>query len=79
MTNDLIDRVEDVYDDSAMSLDEFSADLLSSLGDHPIAQTVQKVIDDFRVHYVLNLFDGLDDSFDTAVKPFVENVMSGRL
>lgn len=74
MTNDLIDRVEDVYDDSAMSLDEFAADLFSSLGDHPIAQTVQKVIDDFRVHYVLNLFDGLDESFDTAVKPFVENV-----
>lgn len=74
MTNDLIDRVEDVYDDSAMNLDDFAADLFNSLGEHPIAQTVQKVIDDFRIHYVLNLFDGLDESFDTAVKPFVENV-----
>ncbi len=74
MTNELIDRVEDVYDDALMNLDDFAANLFSSLGEHPIALTVQKVIDDFRIHYVLNMFDGIDDSFDTAVKPFVENV-----
>jgi hypothetical protein len=34
------------------------------------------------VHFVLNMFSGVQDSYDTAVKPFVENLLSkvsGRL
>jgi hypothetical protein len=37
---------------------------------------VQQTLDEFRVHYVLNLFNGVDDSFQTAVKPFIENLTS---
>jgi MinD-like ATPase involved in chromosome partitioning or flagellar assembly len=74
LINDLIDRVEDVYDSSVMNLDAFAADLAENLGDHPITRTVQQTIDEFRVHYVLNLFNGVDDSFNTAVRPFVENL-----
>jgi MinD-like ATPase involved in chromosome partitioning or flagellar assembly len=74
LINDLIDRVEDVYEDSIHNLDDFVADLYGSLGDHPIARTVQTTIDEFRVHYVLNLFNGIDDSFNTAIKPFIENL-----
>jgi MinD-like ATPase involved in chromosome partitioning or flagellar assembly len=74
LINDLIDRVEDVYDDSVMNLDAFADDLAANLGDHPITRTVQQTLDDFRVHYVLNLFNGVEDSFNTAVKPFVENL-----
>jgi MinD-like ATPase involved in chromosome partitioning or flagellar assembly len=76
LTNDLIDRVEDVYDSSVPNLDAFADDLLASLGDHPITRTVQQTLDEFRVHYVLNLFNGVDDSFETAVKPFIENLTS---
>jgi MinD-like ATPase involved in chromosome partitioning or flagellar assembly len=74
LTNELIDRVEDVYDSSVPNLDAFADDLFASLGDHPITRTVQQTLDEFRVHYVLNLFNGVDDSFDTAVKPFIENL-----
>jgi MinD-like ATPase involved in chromosome partitioning or flagellar assembly len=74
LINDLIDRVEDVYDSSVQNLDAFASDLAENLGDHPITRSVQNTIDDFRVHYVLNLFNGVDDSFQTAVKPFVENL-----
>lgn len=76
LINDLIDRVEDVYDDSVANLDAFADDLLQNLGDHPVTRTVQQTLDEFRVHYVLNLFNGVDDSFNTAVKPFVENLTS---
>jgi len=76
LINDLIDRVEDVYDDSVQNLDAFADDLAQNLGDHPITRTVQQTLDEFRVHYVLNLFNGVDDSFNTAVKPFVENLTS---
>lgn len=74
LINDLIDRVEDVYDSSVQNLDAFALDLAESLGDHPITRTVQNTIDEFRVHYVLNLFNGVEDSFNTAVKPFLDNL-----
>jgi MinD-like ATPase involved in chromosome partitioning or flagellar assembly len=76
LINDLIDQVEDVYDSSVQNLDAFALDLSQSLGDHPITRTVQTTIDEFRVHYVLNLFNGVDDSFNTAVKPFLDNLTS---
>jgi MinD-like ATPase involved in chromosome partitioning or flagellar assembly len=74
LINELIDRVEDVYDSSILNLDAFADDLSQNLGDHPITRTVQQTIDEFRVHYVLNLFNGVDDSFNTAVKPFIDNL-----
>jgi len=74
LTNELIDRVEDVYDSSMRNLDEFAADLQSSLGDHPITRTVQATLDSFRVHFVLNLFHGVDDSYQTAIRPFIQNL-----
>jgi MinD-like ATPase involved in chromosome partitioning or flagellar assembly len=74
LINELIDRVEDVYDSSVQNLDAFGFDLAENLGDHPITRTVQTTIDEFRVHYVLNLFNGVEDSFETAVKPFLDNL-----
>ena len=74
LINELIDRVEDVYDASVQNLDAFADDLAQNLGDHPITRTVQTTIDEFRVHYVLNLFNGVEDSFNTAVKPFLDNL-----
>ncbi|HYH07365.1 MAG TPA: AAA family ATPase [Thermoanaerobaculia bacterium] len=74
LINELIDQVEDVYDSSVANLDAFALDLAQNLGDHPITRTVQNTIDEFRVHYVLNLFNGVEDSFNTAVKPFLDNL-----
>ncbi|HEV7920903.1 MAG TPA: AAA family ATPase [Thermoanaerobaculia bacterium] len=76
LINELIDSVEDVYDSSVQNLDAFGQDLAHNLGDHPITRTVQQTIDEFRVHYVLNLFNGVEDSFNTAVKPFIDNLTS---
>ncbi len=75
LINDLIDEVEDVYDSAVPNLDAFSKDLVESLGaEHPIARTVNSTIEQFRIYYVLNLFSGIDDSFNTAIKPFMENL-----
>jgi MinD-like ATPase involved in chromosome partitioning or flagellar assembly len=74
LINELIDQVEDVYDSSVQNLDAFALDLAENLGDHPITRTVQTTIDEFRVHYVLNLFNGVEDSFETAVKLFLDNL-----
>ncbi len=76
LINELVDKVEDVYDSSVQNLDAFALDLAQNLGDHAITRTVQNTIDEFRVHYVLNLFNGVEDSFNTAVKPFLDNLTS---
>ncbi len=75
LANELIDSVEDVYDASVPNLDAFALDLVQNLGaQHPITRAVQQTVDEFRVYYVLNLFNGVEDSFDTAVKPFIDNL-----
>ena len=42
----------------------------------PSRARCRHTIDEFRVHYVLNLFNGVEDSFNTAVKPFLDNLTS---
>lgn len=75
LTNDLIDQAEDVYDESIPNLEGFVVDLEDSLGmDHPITRTVINAVHFFKVHYVLNLFNGVESSYETAVRPFVENL-----
>lgn len=75
LVRDLIDRAEDVYDESIPNLDAFAHDLETSLGlDHPVTRVVTSTLHFFKVHYVLNLFNGVEDSFDTAIRPFVENL-----
>ncbi len=73
--NALIDRAEDAYDPGTMNLDGFVEALLAKVGDHPVAKVVAHAIQFFRVHFVLNMFSGVQDSYDTAVRPFTENLV----
>ena len=72
--NSLIDQVEDVYDSGVHNLDAFVADLHHALGDHPVMKMVAHAVDSFLVYYVLNRFDGVKSSYDTAVVPFSESL-----
>jgi MinD-like ATPase involved in chromosome partitioning or flagellar assembly len=72
---ELIDKVEDGYDESIPNLDAFLVDLKEALGDHPIVDTLTDVLDDFRVYFVLNMFDGVEESYETAIRPFTENIV----
>lgn len=72
--NDLLDRVEDVYDSAMHNLDAFVADLHHALGDHPVYKLVANAVETFVVYYVLNRFDGVRASYDSAVRPFAESL-----
>jgi MinD-like ATPase involved in chromosome partitioning or flagellar assembly len=71
---DLLDRVEDVYDSGVHNLDAFVADLQHALGDHPVFKLIANAVDSFVVHYVLNRFDGVRTSYDSAIKPFLTSL-----
>jgi MinD-like ATPase involved in chromosome partitioning or flagellar assembly len=70
----LLDRVEDVYDSGVHNLDAFVADLQHALGDHPVFKLIANAVDSFVVHYVLNRFDGVRTSYDSAIKPFLTSL-----
>ena len=76
LVNSLLDQVEDVYETALPNLDAFLVDLASALGENPVLDEVARTVEEFRVHYVLNSFNGVDEAFDTAVKPFVENLVA---
>lgn len=82
MINDLLDRVEDVYDPSIRNLDAFLFELREALGDNPILHAIGDTLESFRVHYVLNMFNGVEQGYEGAIKPFVTNLaenVSSRL
>jgi MinD-like ATPase involved in chromosome partitioning or flagellar assembly len=74
LVNGLLDRVEDPYDSPVHNLDAFILDLQHALGDHPVVGYVAQAVDSFVVHFVVNRFNGIRESYETAIKPFVQNL-----
>ena len=72
--NNMIDRAEDVYQEGMANLDDFLAAMGERMPDHPLSLMLTDMIESFRVYYVLNRFDGVESSFQTAVAPFLESV-----
>lgn len=73
--NELINKVEDVYDDEFLNLDDFLIWLQEKLGDHRLVMLIANTVEYFRTYFVLNMFNEVKESYDTAVKPFVENIV----
>ncbi len=70
----LIDRVEDPYDSPVHNLDGFILDLQHALGEHPVVGRVAQAVDSFVVNFVINRFNGIRESYETAIKPFAQNL-----
>lgn len=74
LIHDLLHRAEDVYDDAVPNLDYVLRDLTDVFGDQPILAALERVLEDFRVHYVLNMFDGVEEGHQNAIVPFTRNL-----
>ncbi|MEO8276861.1 MAG: P-loop NTPase [Thermoanaerobaculia bacterium] len=74
LIHDLLDHAEDVYDDRVQNLDAVMSELEELFGDQPLLRVLRWVIADFRVHYVLNMFNGVEESGRSAIEPFVRNI-----
>ena len=63
------------------NLDNVLRELKELFGDQPLLRVLEWVIADFRIHYVLNMFNGVEESGRSAIDPFVrsiaENVSAG--
>lgn len=79
---DLIHRADDVYDDGIPNLDRVFDVLQDRFGPHPVVAAMARTLGTFRVHYVLNHFTGVEESYKTAVAPFskhLSEIISSRL
>lgn len=72
---ELLDRVEDVYDESIPNIDAFLVELAGRFGESPVLSLIRESVEDFRVYYVLNMFNGIRESYETAIQPFVSNLV----
>jgi hypothetical protein len=82
LIHELLGRAEDVYDESIPNLDAFLTALEEGIGRHPILGAIAANLEGFHVHYVLNMFNGVEESHRDAVTPFVRNLtehVSSRL
>jgi MinD-like ATPase involved in chromosome partitioning or flagellar assembly len=71
---DLLARAEDCYDESVPNLDAFLAELGALVDDGALVEALRSLFADFRVHYVLNQFDGVEKAHERAVAPFVRSL-----
>ncbi len=72
IVNELLDQVEDVYDERLPNLDAFLKDLLAALGGNPYLNIIAEVVHSFGVYFVLNMFSGVEESYEKAIRPFAE-------
>jgi len=72
--NDLLDRVEDSYDENIPNLDTFLRELLEAFGEVALVEALAENVASFGVYFVLNLFDGVRESFEGAVTPFIRTL-----
>ena len=77
LVNELLDQVEDVYVEQLPNLDAFLLDLEQALGDNQYVNPIRKVIHGFGVYFVLNMFNGIEQSWETAVRPFISQLHQG--
>lgn len=72
LVNELLDQVEDVYEEGLPNLDAFLRDLLDALGETRYVHVIANVVHSFGVYFVLNMFNGIAESYEAAVRPFVD-------
>jgi MinD-like ATPase involved in chromosome partitioning or flagellar assembly len=75
LIHELIQAVEDPYDTSIKNLDHFVEDLRHALGHHPVIDKIEQSVQHFRVYFILNMFNELEESYEKAVAPFVSNIV----
>lgn len=79
---DLFHRADDVYDEEIPNLDRVYDLMQLKHGNHPVVTAMKRTLGTFQVHYVLNHFTGVDESYKNAIEPFAKHVaeiVSSRL
>lgn len=72
--NDLLDRIEDTYDQTFPNLDAFVVELDGGVNQPKVVNFIRSAIKDFKIYYVLNRFNGIRESAESVVTPFAKRL-----
>lgn len=72
--NHLIDITEDPYRKRLPNVDAFLYEMNMRYPNHSFVRILHHIVQRFQVYYILNRFDGVDNSYQTAVKPLIKNI-----
>ena len=70
----LIDLLEDTYKGEIKNYDEFLMRIGEHLPDNDFVARVRRLVVNYKVYYVLNEFDKVEEAADNIIRPFVENL-----
>lgn len=70
----IIDRLEDAYNRRIKNFDGFFQLAEDRYPDSRIISRLKRFVYGFRVYYVLNQFNGIDDSIEEIIRPFIGNL-----
>jgi len=72
--NELLDKIEDIYDTSFNNFDDFLNQLKEAIGLTPITHYIESVLHSFKVYYILNQFNGLNQCIEKVIKPLADSI-----
>lgn len=72
--NDLLDRIEDTYDQTFPNLDAFVRELEGAITQQRVTDFLLRAVKDFKIYYVLNRFNGVKESAESVVSPFCQRI-----
>lgn len=67
-------RLEDGYDGNAFNFDDFLKEVLENHPGNPVLPYLERLIKNYRVYFVMNRFDSLEESAKNIVEPFTSRI-----
>ena len=68
------ERIDEAYENDGESFEGFLVKLNKKFKKNIIIRIIRQFIEDYRVYFILNQFDSVQESADKIIKPFVERI-----
>ncbi len=70
------EKIDETYENDEESFEDFLVKLNKKFKKNIIIKTIRQFIENYKVYFVLNQFDSVQESADKVIKPFVERIYS---
>ena len=71
---EMTQRLEDGYDGGTFNFDDFLDSSLEAYPDNPAIPYLRRLIQNYRVYFVMNRFDSLEESAKNIIEPFTGRI-----
>jgi len=68
------EKIDETYENDGESFEDFLVKLNKKFKKNVMIRIIRQFIEDYRVYFILNQFDSVQESADRIIKPFVEKI-----